>query len=137
MTVAGLEMKTESRVIIVVNRNFGTKIRDSARGVPVWIVATETNTPAIREQWAMRPDDTHFNGITSFNDATSLTPDLLAESMIDDIELHHPALSTLEIIGCTKSAPLLGKLETLGFLLAHEGQGRLRFERKAEEVRRS
>ncbi len=136
MTVAVLEMKTESRVIIVVDRNFGTKLREIARGIPVWIVATETNTPAIREQWAMRLDDTQFNGITSFKDTPSLTPDLLTESMIEVIDLHHPNLSTLEIIGTTSSAPLLRKLETLGFCLLKR-DGPLHFERKAEDERRS
>jgi len=140
MTVADSQIAAEYRVVLIVDRNFGDKLREIPPQTPVWIVATSTNTPEARERWAQFPNATQFDGITSFND---IPPDLLAEVTIDNIELHHgalshdPPMSTLEIIGCVQSLPLMRTLESLGFSLASETEAQLRFERGPGKERRS
>jgi hypothetical protein len=136
-------MATEYRVVLIVDRNFGAKLREIPPQTPVWIVATPANSPEIRERWAQHPNATQFDGTTSFNDVPDLSPDLLAEEMVEDIELHHGALShdppmnSLEIIGCIASIPLVIALESLEFSMTSETELHLRFERRPVRRRRS
>ena len=46
------------KVYVVVDREFGEKLAELERGVPVWIVDTPTNKPVAQRLWNERPDET-------------------------------------------------------------------------------
>jgi hypothetical protein len=81
------------KVYVVVDREFGEKLAELERGVPMWIVDTPTNKPVARRLWNERPDEDHLTGITTFNDGNSLSPEQLLLSHLDTIELHHGSQS--------------------------------------------
>ena len=61
------------KVYVVVDREFGEKLSELEKGVPVWIVDTPTNKPAAQRFWNEHPDENHLTGITTFNDLLSLS----------------------------------------------------------------
>ena len=62
------------KVVVVVDREFGEKLFELERSVPVWIVDTPTNKPVVQRFWRERPDEGHLTGITTFNDVALQSP---------------------------------------------------------------
>ena len=54
------------KVYVVVDREFGEKLAQLERRVPVWIVDTLTDKPVAQRFW-----NEHPTGITTFNDLLS------------------------------------------------------------------
>jgi hypothetical protein len=77
------------RVILVVDRSYGEKLRSLPSSVPMWVVDSETNMAIIRELWRERKSTTPADIVTSFQDDSTLSPERLAESIVETIELHH------------------------------------------------
>ena len=77
------------KVYVVVDQEFGEKLSDLEKGVPVWIVDTPTNKPVAQCFWNERPDESHLTGVTTFNDLPSLSPEGMLLDKLDTIELHH------------------------------------------------
>ena len=93
------------RVCIVVDRNFGERLAELARGVPVWIVDTPSNKAVAQRLWKERPNESHLTGITTFDDTESSSADELLIAELDSIDLHHGVHSAttpyteLEVLG--------------------------------------
>ena len=109
------------KVFVVVDREFGEKLSDLEKGVPVWIVDTPINKPVAQRFWNEHPDENHLTGITTFNDLNSLSPEEMLLSHLDAIELHHgvysadPAYTVLEVFGAELSDNAKSVLSEYGF----------------------
>src|SRR5450432_831398 len=109
------------KVYVVVDREFGEKLSDLDKGVPVWMVDTPTNKPVAQCFWNERPDESHLTGITTFNDLPSLSPEEMLLGKLDTIELHHgvysadPAYTVLEVFGAELSDNAKSVLSEYGF----------------------
>lgn len=94
-------------VLVVLDPNFGDRLRDVRRGRPVWIVMSAANAPVVRALWAAEPDATHLTGVTGFRHSAGVAAEdgLLAE--LNTIELHHGSYSTstpctvIDVVGGT------------------------------------
>src|SRR6267154_357976 len=85
------------KVYLVVDREFGEKLAELERSVPVWIVDTPANKPVAQRVWNERPNEGHLTGVTTFNDLNTLSPEEMLLGHLDTIELHH---------GVTRQTPL-------------------------------
>jgi hypothetical protein len=109
------------KVFVVVDREFGEKLSELEKGVPVWIVDTPINKPVVQRLWKERPDEDHLTGITTFNDAASLAPEDSLLSHLDTIELHHgvysadPPYTVLEAFGAKLTGNAKSVLSEYGF----------------------
>lgn len=118
-------MAVPYKVYVVVDREFGEKLSELQRGIPVWIVDTPTNKPVAQRLWNERPDEDHLTGITTFNDLNSLSPEELLLSHLDTIELHHgsqsadPAYTAIEVFGTQLTANAKNVLSEYGFTAFH------------------
>jgi hypothetical protein len=113
------------KVYVVVDREFGEKLAELVRGVPVWIVDTPTNKPVAQRFWNERPDENHLTGITTFNDLNSLSPEEMLLGHLDTIELHHgshsadPPYTVIEVFGTQLTANTKSVLSEYGFNAFH------------------
>jgi len=113
------------KVYVVVDREFGEKLAELVRGVPVWIVDTPTNKPVAQRFWNERPDENHLTGITAFNDLNSLSPEEMLLGHLDTIELHHgshsadPPYTVIEVFGTQLTANTKSVLSEYGFNAFH------------------
>ena len=93
------------KVYLVVDREFGEKLAELERSVPVWIVDTPANKPVAQRVWNERPNEGHLTGVTTFNDLNTLSPEEMLLGHLDTIELHHgvysadPPYTVLEVVG--------------------------------------
>ena len=79
-----------AEVLLILNSEFANLIVSSARQMPLWVVESQVNSPIIAEARSL----VGCGNITEILTRPGETKaDLLARSM-DDIELHHGALST-------------------------------------------
>jgi hypothetical protein len=60
--------------VYVVDREFGEQLAQLDPHVPVWIVDTSTNKPAIERFWKGHSDGDHLTGVTAFRDVDSSSP---------------------------------------------------------------
>ena len=114
------------RVCIVVDRNFGERLAELARGVPVWIVDTPSNKAVAQRLWKERPNESHLTGITTFDDTESSSADELLIAELDSIDLHHgvhsadPPYTELEVLGARLTDTAKQALAAYGFAKFHE-----------------
>jgi hypothetical protein len=114
-------MASPYKVYVIVDRQFGERLNELERGAPVWIVDSPSNMPAVRLLWQSRPSESHLNGITSFVDSQSSTPEELFLDELDMIDLHHgahsaaPPYSVLQVIGVPLTARIKEELAKYGF----------------------
>jgi hypothetical protein len=109
------------KVLVILDREFGNRLLDLPPGVPVWIIDTAPNRAAAERAWALRPDENHLTGVTTFKASKDCTPEetLLAE--IDTIDLHHGSYSArhaytvLEVFGTPLTVRLRAELANFGF----------------------
>ncbi len=108
------------RVHLVVDREAGERLQALPLGEPAWIVDSPKNHGDIAELWRVRPDPSHLTGITAFEDDLSAAPEMLAISVLADIDLHHgvyshqPPYDVLRVIGARRSAELLSEAAEFG-----------------------
>jgi hypothetical protein len=108
------------RVTVVVDTQFGDRLRDISVEEPVWIADSAENHLVIKELWDERKAK-YPSGITSFKfDAKATSEDWLL-SLIADIDLHHgnfshnPPWSILNVIGARWSQRVAEELAQFGF----------------------
>ncbi len=107
------------RVHVVVDPAFGQRLADLPADEPVWIVASPTNNPVVRQLWQERPTKSHHDGITLFQPHGS--PDDAFLGQLGSVDLHHgeysaqPPYSLVEVIGCPPSEEVCSALAELGF----------------------
>ncbi|SRR6266481_2664669 len=109
------------KVYVVVDREFGEKLSELEKGVPVWIVDTPTNKTVVQRFWNERPDEGRLTGITTFNNLASLSPEEMLLGRLDSIELHHgpysadPPYTDIEVLGTELSSRAKSQLAAYGF----------------------
>ncbi len=112
---------TPYKVYVIVDRQFGERLNELERGVPVWIVDTSDNKPVVRRLWESQAGESHLTGITSFVGSESSTPEELLLNEIYMIDLHHgihsadPPYTALEVIGVDLTPRIKDGLAAYGF----------------------
>lgn len=108
------------RVTVVVDLQYGKRLRDLPAGEPVWVVDSAQNHSEIEAIWRER-QISHLDGLTSFTfDAHALPEDWLI-SQFSAIDLHHgkfshtPPWSVLNVIGVGWSERIADELAQFGF----------------------
>ena len=86
----------DSRVTLVLDGSYGLRATEDAKRGPVWLIKSPKNAEAATELWCK------FEGrgdyITIFDSFNESTEDACL-SIIPDIDLHHPELSELTVVG--------------------------------------
>jgi hypothetical protein len=109
------------KVCVVVDREFGEQLAALAQGIPVWIVDTPTNKTVAKRLWKERPHDNALTGITTFDFSASDSPEEIAVSMLDTIDLHHgrhsadPPYTVIEVFGAVLNENVRTELSEYGF----------------------
>jgi hypothetical protein len=113
------------KVYVVVEREFGEKLAELERGVPVWIVDTPTNRPVAQRFWNERPGADNLTGITTFNDQNFASPAEMMLGQLHTIELHHgfdsanPPYTVIEVIGAQLTPEAKNAFFEYGFNFFH------------------
>jgi len=79
---------TNNRVVLILDPNFGERLRSLDLSIPVWVVGSDKNTPISAELWAEK----------KAADLTTFDPQPL-ERLADTVDQHHPAWTEFEIYG--------------------------------------
>src|SRR5580704_8896406 len=110
-----------STVCLVVDANYGERVRSLPADVPAWIADTPINHPVIQNIWAARPAGVAgVAGITSFKVEASKTPEDWLLGIMDALELHHgehsqtPPYSVLRVIGTALTPHLKSEFDANG-----------------------
>jgi hypothetical protein len=100
----------------------GERLSELAQTGPVWIVDTPLNRAAAQKVWAVDPNRSHLDGVTTFTTTGEDSPpaDTLINEL-DTIDLHHGTYSAdspytiLEVIGAEMSERVKTGLSEFGF----------------------
>src|SRR5215510_14634177 len=119
------EKSSVHEVLVVLDPNFGDRLRDAWRGQPVWITMSPVNSPEVQALWANTPSSSHLTWITDPHEITGFAHEegvaaedrLLAQ--LDTIDDHHGPYSTntpytvLTVIGAQLTEPVRAALSEL------------------------
>ncbi|HSE15699.1 MAG TPA: hypothetical protein VLB46_01520 [Pyrinomonadaceae bacterium] len=110
-----------NKVALVLDPDYGDKLRVLANMAHVWVVDTPPNRAVAAEYWSEHPTSGPESGITIFkvSDVDSRFENCV--NIIETIDLHHgpyssdPPYSVLEVIGLPLTDEAKAALEDLGF----------------------
>ena len=109
------------RVAIVVDRNFGERLRELSRHCHVWACKTPDNLHVAVQLWAEKSGGYSFEaGVTIFNVSAEATPEAMCRDILWTVDLHHgeyshdPPWSEIEVVGAALTPPLRAGLEDYG-----------------------
>jgi hypothetical protein len=108
-------------VSVVLDPDYGPRLRQLLRSGPVWIVDTPTNRGCAQELWKENPCLDHLEGVTVFKTAEGRSPEQLLIGEIGTIDLHHgiysaePAYTVLRVIGNVCTPDVKTALANFGF----------------------
>jgi hypothetical protein len=110
-----------TRLLVVLDPDFGDRLRDIPLGQPAWVIMSAANEPVVRSLWTTQSAPDHLTGITGLRSDS----DLCAEDRFLDelyvIDLHHGPYSTntpyteLEVVGVDLTATIRAALAHFGF----------------------
>jgi hypothetical protein len=109
------------RVFVVLDREYGDRLSELAQTGPVWIVDTPLNRTAAQKTWAVDPNRSHLDGVTTFKTGDDSSPEESLINELDTIDLHHgtysadPPYTVLEVIGAEMSETVKTGLSEFGF----------------------
>lgn len=114
----------QTKVGLVVDRNFGQRVAALARSFHVWIIESPGNTPFIKAFWNGEPQspdgDPLASGITSFTADDKESPEDACARIAGDVDEHHgefaqdPPWSELEVFGVKLSDKLMEAFNAIG-----------------------
>lgn len=114
----------QTKVGLVVDRNFGQRVAALARSFHVWIIESPGNTPFIKAFWNGEPQspdgDPLASGITSFTADDKESPEDACARIAGDVDEHHgefaqdPPWSELEVFGVKLSDKLMEAFKAIG-----------------------
>ena len=108
-------------VSIVLDREFGPRLRELLKIGPVWAVDTPANRETAQVLWKENPSRNHLDGITVFKAASDRS---LSQMLIDEMEtidMHHgvysadPAYTIIRVVGCELNPEIQQNLSKYGF----------------------
>jgi hypothetical protein len=129
-----------NEVLVVLDPNFGERLRHASGRQPVWIVMSPANEPVIRSIWAATPNISHLTGITALTHYEDEGPEGRFLAYLDTIELHHGAMSTttpytvIKVIGVPLTTAVRRALSELGFAKFDQGSAGFEAIRSLEEA---
>lgn len=108
-------------VYVIVDPEFGFRLRDIPEGEPIWIVDTGPNREVLEAIRKERKLENHLNGVTAFKIDPKMSHEdwLIAE--LDTIDLHHgemshdPPWSVINVIGTPWTERVQDELTKFGF----------------------
>ena len=114
-----MQSKAQSRVWIIVDKQFGEQLTKLPQKGAIWIIASPTNTPVVHLRW-QKDLSTYHPHLTIFkaNEADTAEEALLA--ILGIVDEHHGYTSfevpygELEIVGCQLSPEIHLALDDLG-----------------------
>lgn len=98
-------------VIVVLDSDFGERLRGLPAPSRVWIVLSEVNEPAVRALWAAG----RIGQVTGMQCVQGVSTEDRFLDELPVILLHHPALSAMEVIGLEAGPAVSTALKALGF----------------------
>lgn len=108
-------------VVVVLDPDFGERLKELWPGSAVWIVMSRANKPVIEALWSSAPDHSHLTGITGVPCDEATPPEELLLVHLWDIDLHHGPNSSrtpyrvLKVIGAFPTAAVRKAVRELGF----------------------
>jgi hypothetical protein len=130
-------------VHVIVNPEYGERLRALPTGEAAWVADTPTNTPVMKSIWATlsgKPYPDYLTGITSFEVPADKTPEDWLLGVLDPVDLHHgqysqsPPYSILRVIGTALTPRIRERLASYDFVkfedlpegfVAHKSAGAL------------
>jgi hypothetical protein len=97
-------------VAVVVDRQFGDRLNNLAKRLPVWIGTSIKNRTAVDAVRAQHPD----YDITSMNAGADYCGEDLLLSQLEDIDLHHHFWRAIEVYGVPRTELLTLAFEEYG-----------------------
>jgi hypothetical protein len=105
-------------VLVIVDPNYGERLRLVWPGQPIWIAMSSANEPTVRSLWASYRDGDHLGGITGDAD---VPPENSLLDNLNMIDLHHGLYSSkdpytvLDVRGARLTIDVRDALSKLGF----------------------
>ena len=100
-------------VAVVVDQEFGHRLWELARHVPVWVCNSEANSPVIEEIWEKSRLSPEQTAVTSFS-RPGIAPETAFIENLETIDLHHPSWLVLEVYGVGRSEEIMAVLQEYG-----------------------
>jgi len=114
-----------SIVHVIVDPDYGKRLRDLPGDEAAWVAETSTNNPVIKSIRATRcvePYPGYLTGITSFRVAAEKTPEDWLLGVLEQVDVHHgaysqtPPYSILRVIGTVLTPRIRVTLESYHFV---------------------
>jgi hypothetical protein len=107
-------------VSIVLDRCYGSHLRELLEAGPVWAVDSPSNRDCAQQLWAVCPGRNHLDGITVFKSAEDRSPEQMLIDEIGTINEHHGIYSAapfmlIRVFGSTLTPEARKALEDFGF----------------------
>lgn len=112
-------------VHVIVDPDYGERLRDLPVDAAAWVADTPTNNPvikSIRANHSVAPYPGFLTGITSFNVPADAAPEDWLLGVLDPVDVHHcgysqvPPYSTLRVIGTVLTPRIRERLESYDFV---------------------
>lgn len=109
------------RVALVVDRDFGNRLEELARRVPVWICDSPENRSIAHRVWRKTSSKEPQSGVTVFKVTRERTPEEMCIGTLENVDLHHgehshdPPFSVLEVYGTPMTENIRAAAEEFGF----------------------
>jgi hypothetical protein len=106
---------------VILDPNYGERLRQVWPGQPVWIAMSSINEPMVRSLRAAHPDGDQLSGITAFRFDADAPPEKSLLDSLNMVDLHHGLYSSedpyiaLEVIGARLTINVREILSKLGF----------------------
>jgi hypothetical protein len=119
-------------VAVVVDPQFGEKLRSLAGRMPVWVVDSPTNEAVARSISREHPERTHLDGITTYRFDSSGNPEDWCRNIIGTVDLHHgrrshdPPYSAIEVYGTDPTDMLREAFAAVGLTICAPFEGGFR-----------
>ena len=111
--------ESNNKVILVVDKNYGQRLLDLVGTGAIWIIDTETNRMAVKENWHLNPNPKVELSVTTFKYSAEATATETCLSILNVIDLHHgecyTGYSVFEVIGTKLNKRLRAAITELGF----------------------
>lgn len=116
-----------NKVSLVVDKNYGERLRSLVGAGPIWLIDTEINRIAAKEYWELIPEPNREAVVTTFKYLVDDSASANCLKILPVVDLHHGqysgGYSVLEVIGAQLGQELRAVIAGLGFV---------RFDRTAE-----